>query len=348
MSSEPNSSQPESAKGDKRRVRLFNVTLKNGIVMSTPGCEERQTLIADLIRVLETSNPDFAWVQFLFVRSNYSSALVRLKNSIHRTKVAIEQPSVDLISGQERDRRELQRDYYRRAEARMMKIDDVVTKPTITMAIQGMWIGSRDPRQTLALPFEHLADEHDSLALFLYRDPRMLLELVDRRMVEDISRYLDSYTGSRVEPPSFLLTPEELPSYIHLPAGNWVGSLNSLSWGTFGKGLIRGNIAGEGQAKSRDDIDTNLVRLLKVPKVEKPLEERDTEPLAHLASTTPRSFELIYSGKKTDVLLAAETAEELRTYVDILDAVYGQLKCEKIDALPSFLGQLPAIVGLER
>ena len=348
MSSEPNSSQPESAKGDKRRVRFFNVTLKNGIVMSTPGCEERQTLIADLIRVLETSNPDFAWVQFLFVRSNYSSALVRLKNSIHRTKVAIEQPSVDLISGQERDRRELQRDYYRRAEARMMKIDDVVTKPTITMAIQGMWIGSRDPRQTLALPFEHLADEHDSLALFLYRDPRMLLELVDRRMVEDISRYLDSYTGSRVEPPSFLLTPEELPSYIHLPAGNWVGSLNSLSWGTFGKGLIRGNIAGEGQAKSRDDIDTNLVRLLKVPKVEKPLEERDTEPLAHLASTTPRSFELIYSGKKTDVLLAAETAEELRTYVDILDAVYGQLKCEKIDALPSFLGQLPAIVGLER
>jgi len=348
MSSEPNSSQPESAKGDKRRVRFFNVTLKNGIVMSTPGCEERQTLIADLIRVLETSNPNFAWVQFLFVRSNYSSALVRLKNSIHKTKVAIEQPSVDLISGQERDRRELQRDYYRRAEARMMKIDDVVTKPTITMAIQGMWIGSRDPRQTLALPFEHLADEHDSLALFLYRDPRMLLELVDRRMVEDISRYLDSYTGSRVEPPSFLLTPEELPSYIHLPAGNWVGSLNSLSWGTFGKGLIRGNIAGEGQAKSRDDIDTNLVRLLKVPKVEKPLEERDTEPLAHLASTTPRSFELIYSGKKTDVLLAAETAEELRTYVDILDAVYGQLKCEKIDALPSFLGQLPAIVGLER
>jgi hypothetical protein len=348
MSSEPNSSQPESAKGDKRRVRFFNVTLKNGIVMSTPGCEERQTLIADLIRVLETSNPDFAWVQFLFVRSNYSSALVRLKNSIHRTKVAIEQPSVDLISGQERDRRELHRDYYRRAEARMKKIDDVVTKPTITMAIQGMWIGSRDSRQTLALPFEHLADEHDSLALFLYHDPRMLLELVDRRMVEDVSRYLDSYTGSRAEPPSFLLTPEELPSYIHLPAGNWVGSLNSLSWGTFGKGLIRGNIAGEGQAKSRDDIDTNLVRLLKVPKVEKPLEQRDTEPLAHLASTTPRSFELIYSGKKTEVLLAAGTAEELRTYVDILDAVYGQLKCEKIDALPSFLGQLPAIVGLKR
>ncbi len=42
------------------------------------------------------------------------------------------------------------------------------------------------------------------------------------------------------------------------------------------------------------------------------------------------------------------TVEELRTYVGILDAVYGQLKCEKIDMIPSFLGQLPAIVGLRR
>ena len=172
MTSEPHNSQPESAKPDKRRIRFFNVTLKNGIVMSTPGCEERQNLIADLIRVLETSNPDFAWLQFLFVRSNYSQALVRLKNSIHKTKIAIEQPSVDLISGQEHDRRELHRDYYRRAEARMKKIDDVVTKPTITMAIQGMWVGSQDSRQTLALPFEHCVDEHDSLALFQSRDPQ--------------------------------------------------------------------------------------------------------------------------------------------------------------------------------
>ena len=348
MSSGRNSGQPEGTEGDKRRVRFFNVTLKNGIVMSTPGCEEKQTLIADLIRVLETSNPDFAWVQFLFVRSNYSQALVRLKNSIHRTKIAIEQPSVDLISGQERDRRELHRDYYRRAEARMKKIDDVVTKPTITMAIQGMWVGSRDPRQTIALPFEHCADEHDSLALFLYRDPRMLLELIDRRMIEDITRYLDSYTGSRVEPPSFLLTPEELPCYIHLPAGGLVGSLNSLSWGTFGKGLIRGNVAGEGQAKSRDDIDTTLVRLAKVPKIEKALDDRDIEPLAHLASTTPRSLELVYSERKTDLLLTARTVDDLRAYVDILDSVYGQLKCERFTDAPSFLSQLPDIVGLRR
>jgi len=315
--------------------------------MSTPGCEEKQILIADLIRVLETSNPDFAWVQFLFVRSNYSQALVRLKNSIHKTKIAIEQPSVDLISGQERDRRELHRDYYRRAEARMKKIDDVVTKPTITMAIQGMWVGSRDPRQTIALPFEHCADEHDSLALFLYRDPRMLLELIDRRMLEDITRYLDNYTGSRVEPPSFLLTPGELSCYIHLPAGGLVGSLNSLSWGTFGKGLIRGNVAGEGQAKSRDDINSSLVQLTKVPKIEKALDDRDIEALSRLASTTPRSLELVYCEKKTNLLLGACSVDDLRAFVGILDSVYGELKCERLNPLPPFLVQLPAIVGLK-
>jgi hypothetical protein len=127
-----------------------------------------------------------------------------------------------------------------------------------------------------------------------------------------------------------------------------VGSLNSLSWGTFGKGLIRGNVAGDSQARSRDDIDTTLVRLAKVPKIEKALDDGDTGPLAHLASTTPRSFELVYSERKTDLLLTAGTVEDLRTYVDILDSVYGQLKCERIGALPSFLGQLPAVVGLKR
>ena len=55
--------------------------------------------------------------------------------------------------------------------------------------------------------------------IFQYRDPRMLLELIDRRMVEDISEYLSRYTGSRLEPPSFIVTPEELKSYIHLPVG---------------------------------------------------------------------------------------------------------------------------------
>jgi hypothetical protein len=254
---------------------------------------------------------------------------------------------LDLVSGQEHDRKELYRDYYRRAEARMKKIDEVVTEPTITVAVQGMWVGGGEQDSINALPFDHCTDEHDSLALFQYRDPRMLPELVDRRMVEDISEYLDNYTKSRVEPPSFMVTPEELPSYVHLPAGERVGSLASLTWGTFTRGLTRGRVAGEaGSSGARDDITTTLVRLARVPKIEKVLEDSEVQPLALLASSTVRSFEIIYGKGKTDLALSARTVQDMRSYVDLFDTVYGQLKYEKISPLPGFLWQLPKVIGL--
>ena len=80
------------------------------------------------------------------MKSSYGSELVRLKNSIHRAKLAIEQPTIDLVSGQEQDRRELHRDFYRQADARMKKVDEIVTKPTITLAIQGMWVSDERTR----------------------------------------------------------------------------------------------------------------------------------------------------------------------------------------------------------
>ena len=151
MSAETNDEQAGSRKAGKLRVRFFNVALKNGIVMSTPAYEEKQAFMAHLIRAVETSNPEFAWIQFLFLRTNYSAGLVRLKNSIHRTKTAMEQPSMDLVSGQEHDRKELYRDYYRRAEARMKKIDEVVTQPTITISHPGHVGGRRT--ETPSTPF---------------------------------------------------------------------------------------------------------------------------------------------------------------------------------------------------
>jgi hypothetical protein len=346
MSAKTKDEQAGNRKAGKLRVRFFNVALKNGIVMSTPAYEEKQTFMAHLIRAVETSNPEFAWIQFLFLRTNYSAGLVRLKNSIHRTKTAMEQPSMDLVSGQEHDRKELYRDYYRRAEARMKKIDEVVTEPTITVAIQGMWAGGEQDSIN-ALPFDHCTDEHDSLALFQYKDPRMLPELVERSMVEDISEYLDGYTKSRVEPPSFMVTPEELPSYVHLPAGERVGSLASLTWGTFTRGLTRGTVGGGARnSGARDAVTATLVRLARVPKVEKVLEDSGVQPLAHLASGTVRSFEIIYSEGKTDLALSARTVEDMRGYVDLFDSVYGQLKYERIDPLPGYLRRLPEIVGL--
>ena len=121
---------------EKRSVRFFSASLRNGVVMSTPSYPEKQVFCSHLIRAIEVANPDFAWIQFLFVKSSYGPELVRLKNSMHKAKASIEQPALDLVSGQEHDKRELHGDYYRKADARMKKVDDIMSKPTITLAIQ--------------------------------------------------------------------------------------------------------------------------------------------------------------------------------------------------------------------
>ncbi len=332
--------------GKETRVLFFNVSLKNGIVMSTPAYPEKQAFIATLIRSIETLKPEFAWVQFLFVRTDYSAALIRLKNAIRAAKVEIETPSVNVITEEEHEKGELHRDFYRRADSRIKKVDEMATKPTVTMAIQGMWVGNR-ASSPMDLPFDHCVDEHDALAAFIYRDPRLLLELVSRTMVEDMSGYLFRYAGSRLEPPSFIVTPEAMPYYLHLPAGERVGSLSSISWGTFTRGLTVGRVAGETRyTGARNDITTAMVRLSKVPKIEKPLDDLEIQPLVHLASAKVRSFELIYDNGKSDVVLSARSVADMRSYADLFDSVYGQLKYEENNAMPPCLQYLPQMVGL--
>ncbi len=342
------SNQAQKKESAEKRVRFFNVSLRNGIVVSTPSYPEKQAFLAHLIRALEGANPDFAWIQFLFVSSDYSSALVRLKNSMHRAKASIEQPTIDMVSGEERDRRELHRDYYGQSDTRMKKIDDIATKPTITLAIQGMWVADKESSSASVLPFDHCSDEHDSLAVFQYRDPRMLLELVDRRMVVDISEYFDRYTRSRMEPPSFLVTPDELVSYIHLPAGEVAKSLSSLEDEESKREFTQGKVEEEeeGKASQSSDISSKLVRLAKVPTTEEVLEDSAVQPLSHLAAPTVRTFELVYSGGTTEALLSAETVEDMRNYFGLLNLVYGSMKFETTEAIPLFLRELPAIVGL--
>ena len=198
------------------------------------------------------------------------------------------------------------------------------------------------------LPFDHCTDEHDSLALFRYRDPRMLLELVDRRMVEDISEYLSRYTGSRLEPPSFIVTPEELKSYIHLPAGEGgrVASLSEVDDAE--EGIRQGEAWGRrtGVLWRSSDCPAEVVRMVKVPKFEKTLEDSATQPFDHLASATVRTFELVYSKGKTEILLSAKTLDDMGRYVDLFSQVYGELELEKAERRPALLAGLPAIVGL--
>ena len=68
----------------------------------------------------------------------------------------------------------------------------------------------------------------------------------------------------------------------------------------------------ETEASQSSEISSKLVRLVKVPTTEKVLEDSAIQPLSHLAAPTVRTFELVYSGGKTEVLLSAETVEDMR------------------------------------
>jgi hypothetical protein len=272
-----------------------------------------------------------------------------LKNSIQRAKTDIERPSQELLSGRERAKRELGRDFYRQADARMRKVDEVATEPLVTLAIQGMWVTGKDSSSVEALPFDHCSDEHDKLALFQYRDPGMLRELLDRRMVADLGEYFRRYTRSRLEPPSFMVMAEGLWSYIHLPAGETADSLRSITFGASARGYTRAatndSRGASSDAGQRNDVTSRFVRLTAVPKMDTVLEDSSIQPLDHLSSSTVRTFELVYHASHTDLALSAETVEDMRKYAALLDSVYGSLKLENVGQLPEYLKELPGMLG---
>ena len=212
------------------QVRFFNVSLINAVPMSLPKFPQPQRLMGELVHSIEAAGPTFAWVQFLFRRVNLSPTLVALKDAMHVTAEQIKTPKRSWIDDSESDRPELYRDWYRRSGERIKRIDAVANVPHVLFAIQGMWVG--DPRQLSTLPFKDCYDELDRLGTFVYRNPWMLVELVERRMVEDVSPYIMSYSRSRLESPSFLLTQEEIPttstSRLPRPKVSWRPSGNRL------------------------------------------------------------------------------------------------------------------------
>ena len=323
-------------------VRFFNISLMNANVMSTPKFPQPQRLIGELIHSLEFASPAFAWVQFLFKRANLSHTLVALKNSIQSTAAMIKTPEISWISGAERDRKELHRDWYGRSGERVKKIDAVVNTPHVLLGIQGMWVG--DSQQLSMLPFKDCYDEHDRLGVFVYRNPRMLVELVERRMVEDISSYLMSYSGSRLEPPSFVITPEEVPYYVHLPVAKEAKSMKSLTFVQHSPVIGEGEVEG-GEARKRAG-PSRVLRLTKIPLIREPLKEKDTERLSLLPSSEARSFEVLFERGKTELLVSSDSEQDLGGFVSTLESVYGELNPIEAPYKPAFLSELPGIVGL--
>ena len=325
------------------RARFFSVSLINATPMSLPKFPQPQRLMGELIHSIEAANPRLAWVQFLFKRVNLSPTLVALKNSMHVAAEQIKTPKRSIIDDSEYDRPELYRDWYKRSGERIKRIDAIANSPHILLAIQGMWVG--DPNQLSTLPFKDCYDEFDRLGTFVYRNPWMLVELVDRRMVEDVSPYIMSYARSRLEPPSFLITPEEVPHFIHLPIAKETSSLKSVAFSQYSPVVPEGGVEGAEESEGRGPA--KVMRLTKVPLIKEPLKDKDIERLSLLPSPTVRSLEVAFAAGRSDILISSHSMPDLNRYLAVLKSVYGELSTVGEQSKPAFLADLPRIVGLK-
>ncbi|MDG6949250.1 MAG: hypothetical protein JRM77_05270 [Nitrososphaerota archaeon] len=329
------------------KVRFFNVSLINATPMSIPKFPQPQRLMGELTHSIEAASPKFAWVQFLFRRVNLSPTLVALKNSMHVAAEQIKTPKRSWIDDSESDKPELYRDWYKRSGERVKRIDAIANAPHVLLAIQGMWVG--DPRQLSTLPFKDCHDELDRLGTFVYRNPWMLVELVERRMVTDVSPYFMSYARSRLEPPSFLITQEEIPYFLHLPVFKGLEFPKSLLGKTAFSPLVpSGGVEQAGtKGAAAPSTGSNIMALAKVPEIKEPLKEQAVERLALLPSTTVRGFEVVYSEGSTAIVLSSGTKPDAREYLGTLESVYGKLSVVGTYPKPDFLAKIPSLVGLK-
>jgi hypothetical protein len=271
--------------------------------------------------------------------------------------------------GEPRKRKELDSEWYRTVELRCKKIDELISSHQVLLGIQGMWVEkSEEAIQGISGPlrsapiefstFQSCRDELDSLAVFTYRDPRVLLELARRRFVTDINRYFRKYSGSRMESPSLILAAEDLGNYAHLPVGNITEHLSSLlpsefdeeehngEFTTFGVGSGL-NSGDSPYATRRKENQSSMPDLLLLPVVEPQAEIKtskgnfylsrmktisqinkklDTEAfsrLKHLPSPYPRSFELLYNEGRTSLLMGSSDERDLEAYKGFLVSIYG-------------------------
>ena len=340
-------SAKQSKSGEREtKVRFFSASLLNGNLMSLPRLQQPQALMGALVHYMEAADPEFAWVQLLFRRANLTSAFVGLKNSIHAGAEQIKTPKRSWIDDSEYDRAELHGDWYRRSGERMKKIDGIATAPHVLLAVQGMWVGP-DPKQLLGLPFRDCYDEHDRLGVFVYRNPWMLRELVERRMVTDLSSYFRNYAGSRLEPPSFVATPEEVPYYVHLPLAREKKSLPSLGFEQYVRDTEKGFIEGGKPKGPAVAPRSKILKLAKVPLIGEPLKDKEQEKLGLLPSVAVRGFELTHVPGRTEILLSSHSEEDMGEYAWAFQSVYGALALEPCTEKPPFLEKIPKIVGLD-
>ena len=326
-------------------IRFFNVSQKDAHLMSMPKYQTEQSLIGELIYAIEKAAPKAAWVQFSFLQKDMQAELTGLKLGMQAYKAMAETPieKVDYDGNPYQVKNKaLRTDYYRQAEARMGKIDAAAPLPKILMAIQGMWIG--DEANIYDLPFSHCYDEVDHLDEFVYKDPRMLIELVERRMVTDITPYIRRYGGARLESPSFVITSEELPTFIHLPTPPSSKALSSVNWGMTAGSIEVGKAWTEEQEKPQ--AMSQIMEAVTLPKLEEPLSKEVAPRLKHLYSSVQRTFEILYDNGSTKIIFTSKSDADMVQYKSHLESMYGPIDMSPSEKVPDVVYRLPVMKGI--
>ncbi len=345
-------------------IHFFSAELWDGHLMSRPKYEPEHEFMGNLVHEIETKKPAFAWVQFVFQNADYSDHLLRLKSGLSWFKREAAKP-IKRVDGEGKehsyDRKEVRMEWYRTAEAKMKKIDEA-TGPTIVMSIRGMWVGGIESLESLTT-FANCKDEHDRLMVIPIKDPRTLLWLVKRRMVVHVGEYFDRYNGGgRLRAPSLVLTSEELPYYIHMPAGKVVTRITSLKFGspetpprsTKEPEII---IGGRGQEEQQVAEGPSVTFIKTVPVIKETPKEDTMGRLRALASHMRRSFELLYDpsdpsigtsryDRPMKILLYSESGRDLLSYQNEVISIYGA-DFAPIDPVPHYVSKVVEIVAKE-
>ena len=322
----------------KRAVHYFYATVQDGHLMSRPKYEPAQDFMNQLVLKVQRASPTFVWIQFLFAEIDCTGDLSRMRSQLLVTKRQIEEPGIT-VTGDLVERRELRGSFYTRMQERIKKIDELTSRQVIVMAVQGLWVGERDLIDSLPIGLCH--DEIDALRPYKILDSRMLYEVVKRRMVWDLSWYFRHYTRGRMRPPSFLVTPDELPCYIHFPSGK-LHDLTSISDWKERPPVPEGSEMG---TVTPDAADNSEVVRVRPPALTVPLSQEEASRLSHVASRSKRGFEIIYEEGKTAFYLSG-SKEDMPSYRSALEAVYGPLDCTTTHPRPDFLLQMPLLLGL--
>jgi len=349
---------------DMSIVHFFTVELRNGHVMSTPRYEPAQELVGSLIREISSKKPEFAWVQFVFRNLDYHPQLMSLKADLSYFKRYADTPETKTDSeGREYtvERKEKGTEWYRTVQEKVKKIDAIKSQPALSMAIRGMWVGELDALVGLGA-FSNCSDEIDRLAVLPLHDPRMLDWLVKRRMLADPTEYLWHYgTVARKASPELMLTTDDLPYYVHLPAGKKaVASLkDALRFGassTARKEEVRDEgvpIFREDQEAEEDSAssraDPKVASIAELPELDEPLKEDEVAQLRHVSSNIIRSFEVIYDKreeKPAKLLLSSRKAPDLARSEEQLNAVYSRMDYVAEDLIPPYVKEMAsAVIG---